>query len=221
MTAKEELIEFLRGYVTPNKQEKIAAVLEDRTRHLTLVLEDLYQPHNASACLRSCDCLGVQDIHVVEHRNEYRPNNEISMGSAKWLTMHHYHQTASCIDSIKKRGYRLVATTPNVDGYDLLTLPLDQPVAIMFGTEEQGLSEEALEAADATLRLPMYGFTQSYNISIAVALTLSRLVERLRNSDLLWKLDEADKKEMTLAFYRSIVKRSNLLEENFWANRLD
>ena len=91
----------------------------------------------------------------------------------------------------------------------------------MFGTEEQGLSQEALEAADATLRLPMYGFTQSYNISIAVALTLSRLVERLRNSDLPWKLDEADKKEMTLAFYRRIVKRHDLLEENFWANRLD
>ena len=221
MTANEELIEFLRDYVTPNKQEKIAAVLEDRTRHPALVLEDIYQPHNASACLRSCDCLGVQDIHVVERRNEYRPNNEISMGSAKWLTMHRYHQTGSCIDSVKKRGYRLIATTPNADGYDLLTLPLDQPVAIMFGTEEQGLSQEALEAADATLRLPMYGFTQSYNISIAVALTLSRLVERLRNSDLPWKLDEADKKEMTLAFYRRIVKRHDLLEENFWANRPD
>jgi len=221
MTANEELIEFLRDYVTPNKQEKIAAVLEDRTRHLALVLEDIYQPHNASACLRSCDCLGVQDIHVVERRNEYRPNNEISMGSAKWLTMHRYHQTGSCIDSVKKRGYRLIATTPNAEGYDLLTLPLDQPVAIMFGTEEQGLSQEALEAADATLRLPMYGFTQSYNISIAVALTLSRLVERLRNSDLPWKLDEADKKEMTLAFYRRIVKRHDLLEENFWANRPD
>ena len=221
MTANEELIEFLRDYVTPNKQEKIAAVLEDRTRHLALVLEDIYQPHNASACLRSCDCLGVQDSHVVERRNEYRPNHEISLGSAKWLTMHRYHQTGSCIDSVKKRGYRLIATTPNADGYDLLTLPLDQPVAIMFGTEEQGLSQEALEAADATLRLPMYGFTQSYNISIAVALTLSRLVERLRNSDLPWKLDEADKKEMTLAFYRRIVKRHDLLEENFWANRPD
>ncbi len=219
MTANEELIEFLRDYVTPNKQKKIAAVLEDRTRHLALVLEDVYQPHNASACLRSCDCLGVQDIHVVERRNEYRPNNEISMGSAKWLTMHRYRQTRSCIDSVKKRGYRLVATTPNADGYDLLTLPLNQPVAIMFGTEEQGLSQEALEAADATLRLPMYGFTQSYNISISVALTLSRLVERLRNSDLSWKLDEADKKEMTLAFYRRIIRRHDLLEENFWANR--
>ena len=219
MTANEELIEFLRDYVTPNKQKKIAAVLEDRTRHLALVLEDVYQPHNASACLRSCDCLGVQDIHVVERRNEYRPNTEISMGSAKWLTMHRYRQTRSCIDSVKKRGYRLVATTPNADGYDLLTLPLNQPVAIMFGTEEQGLSQEALEAADATLRLPMYGFTQSYNISISVALTLSRLVERLRNSDLSWKLDEADKKEMTLAFYRRIIRRHDLLEENFWANR--
>jgi len=96
-----------------------------------------------------------QDIHVFERRNEYKPNNEISMGSAKWLTMHRYHQTGSCIDSIKTRGYKLVATTPNVEGYDLLTLPPDQPIALMFGTEEKGFSEKVLDAADATLRLPM------------------------------------------------------------------
>ena len=221
MTADEELIEFLREYVTPNKQEKIAAVLDERTRHLTVILEDIYQPHNASACLRSCECLGIQDIHVVERRNDYKPNNEISMGSAKWLTMHRYHQTGSCIDSVKKQGYQLVATTPNVDGCDLHLLPLDQPVALMFGTEEKGLSEEALAAADATLRLPMYGFTQSYNISVTVALTLSRLVERLRQSDTLWKLSEEEKKGLTLEFYRRIVRRHDLLEEEFWACRPD
>ncbi|MEM9015967.1 MAG: RNA methyltransferase [Verrucomicrobiota bacterium] len=219
MTSDEEITEYLAGYVTENKQALIRSVLAERTRHLTIVLEDIYQPHNASACLRSCDCLGVQDVHIVENRNEYRPNNEISMGSAKWLSLHRYHETASCLETLRTRGYRLVATSPNEDGYDLTTLPLDRPVALLFGTEEQGLKEETLAVAEDTLRLPIYGFTQSYNISVTVALSLSRLVERLRDSDLNWRLADSEKKELTLAFYRRIVRRHDLLEEEFWESR--
>lgn len=216
MTADEEICNYLESYVTENKRDKIAQVLAERTRHLTVFLEDIYQPHNASACLRSCDCLGIQDVHIVEARNHYRPNNGVSLGSSKWLSMYRYHQTSSCLDTLRTRGYRLVATTPNVDGYDLTTLPLDRPIALIFGTEEQGLSDEALAAADDTLKLPMYGFTQSYNISVTVALTLSRLVERLRKCDLDWRLSDEEKKELTLQFYRRIVKRHDLLEEAYW-----
>lgn len=219
MTVEEELIEFLAGYVTENKRDKIAAVLGERTRHLTVLLEDIYQPHNAAACLRSCDCLGVQDVHIVESENEYRPNNEVAMGSSKWLTLHRYHGAASALETLRARGYRLVATTPNEDGFDLETLPLDRPVALLFGTEERGLTGETLEAADDSLRLPMYGFTQSYNISVTVAISLSRLVARLRQSDLDWHLGEEEKRELTLAMYRRIVRRHDLLEEQFWESR--
>lgn len=219
MTADKEISDFLSEYVTENKREKIREVLAERTRHITVLLEDIYQPHNASACLRSCDCLGIQDVHIVEARNEYRPNNEISLGSSKWLSLHRYHRTSSCLETLRTRGYRLVATTPNVDGYDLTTLPLDRPVALIFGTEEQGLTDEALEAADDTLKLPMYGFTQSYNISVTVALTLSRLVERLRDSGLDWHLSDREKEELTLQFYRRIVKRHDLLEAEYWERK--
>ncbi|MEO0416487.1 MAG: RNA methyltransferase [Verrucomicrobiota bacterium] len=219
MMVEDELVAFLGEYVTENKRDKISAVLEDRTRHISVLLEDIYQPHNASACLRSCDCLGVQDIHIVESRNEYRPNNEIAMGSHKWLKMQRYHQTASAIETLKSRGYRLVATTPNENGYDLVSLPLDQPVALMFGTEEQGLTDEALAAADCTLRLPMYGFTQSYNISVTLAMTLSRLVERLRTEEVNWQLSEDEKRAVRLDWYRAIIKRHELLEEAFWKRR--
>ncbi|MCL4171523.1 UNVERIFIED_CONTAM: hypothetical protein GTU68_011175, partial [Idotea baltica] len=174
---------------------------------------------NASACLRSSECLGIQDIHIIESRNEYKPNNEISLGSSKWLTLHKYHQTSSCLDTLKSRGYHLVATSPEADGYDLKTLPLDRPVALLFGTEEKGLKPETLAAAESTLRLPMYGFTQSYNISVTVAMTLSRLVERLRDSDIQWHLCEKEKEEITLAYYRQIIKRHDLLEANYWENR--
>ena len=112
-----------------------------------------------------------------------------------------------------------MATSPNEDGFDLKTLPLDQPIALLFGTEEEGLTEDTLASADSTLKLPMYGFTQSYNISVTVALCLSRLVERLRESDLEWQLSDSDRKELTLAFYRRIVKRHDLLEKKFWEGK--
>lgn len=219
MTAQQELIEFLAGYVTESKREGIARILGDRTRHLTIALEDIYQPHNASACLRTCECLGVQDVHIVETRNEYRPNDGVALGSSKWLSLHHYHTTASCLETLRRKDYRIVATSPETDGYDLTDLPLDRPVALLFGTEEKGLSPAALEAADATLRLPMYGFTQSYNISVTVAISLSQLVERLRTSEIDFRLSDSEKEDLTLAFYRRIVRRHDLLEETFWNTR--
>lgn len=219
MTAEEELTAFLGEYVSENKREKIGRVLAERTRHITLLLEDIYQPHNASACLRSSECLGVQDVHIVESRNEYRPNNEISLGSSKWLSLHRYHSSTACLDTLRARGYTLVATSPEASGYDLKTLPLEKPVALLFGTEEQGLTENTLNAADATLRLPMYGFTQSYNISVTVAMTLARLVERLRDSDISWQLSGEEKQQITLDYYRRIIKRHDLLEQEFWNRR--
>ncbi len=219
MTADDELIEFLGRQITDNKREKIAAVLNERTRHFTVLLEDIYQPHNASACLRSCDCLGLQDVHIVERRNDYRPNNNVSMGSSKWLTLHHYHRPESAIETLKVKGYRLIATSPNEDGYDLLNLPIDKPVALLFGSEHKGLSDSAMAAAEGYLRIPMFGFTESFNISVTLALAISRLVERLRESALDWKLKDEEKKELTLRFYRSIVARHELLEQKFWESR--
>jgi len=215
MTADEELTDFLGRHITDHKREKIVSVLNERTRHFTVLLEDIYQPHNASACLRSCDCLGLQDVHIVESRNDYRPNNNVSMGSSKWLTLHRYHRAEPAIETLKARGYRLIATSPNEAGYDLSTLPIDKPVALLFGSEHKGLSASALAAAEGYLRIPMYGFTESFNISVTLALAISRLVERLRAAGIDWQLNEAEKKELTLHFYRRIVTRHDLLEEKF------
>ena len=219
MTADEELTDFLGSHITDNKREKIVSVLNERTRHFTVLLEDIYQPHNASACLRSCDCLGLQDVHIVESRNDYRPNNNVAMGSSKWLTLHRYHRPESALETLKARGYRLIATSPNEDGYDLSTLPIDQPVALLFGSEHQGLSPSTMAAAEGTLRIPMYGFTESFNISVTLALAISRLVDRLRSSGMAWQLSDEEKKELTLRFYRRIVTRHDLLEEKFWERR--
>ncbi len=208
-------IEFLSQYLTENKRQIMSEVILNRTRHVSIVLEDIYQPHNASACLRSCDCLGLQDVHVIENRNEYRPNHNVAMGASKWLDFHQYGNTKKCLSKLRAGGFRIVATTPNTDGFTPVDLPLDRPVALLFGSEEQGLTAEALEMADDTLRLPMYGFTQSYNISVTVAVTLSRIVERLHAGEIgdAWKIDPVAREKLLLEWYRRIVTRHDLLEE--------
>lgn len=235
VSEQARLIKFLAEFVTANKREKIAAVLAERTDYVTVVLEDIFQPHNASAVLRSCECYGVQNVHIVENRNSYRVNPQVSMGSAKWLELHRYRQsepdqdnTANCLAALRASGYRIVATSPEAAGdsrpnYAPDELPLDRPVAILYGTEEQGLTSAALAAADCSLRLPQYGFTQSYNISVSVAITLTTLMARLRHADaadpINWRLSPERREALTLEFYRRIVTRHEALEERFRAGR--
>jgi tRNA (guanosine-2'-O-)-methyltransferase len=228
--ALRELIEFLGDFVTPNKREKIAEVLGERTDYVTVLLEDIYQPHNASAVLRTCECYGVQNVHIVENRNQYKVNPQVAMGSSKWLELHRYREagrdnTGDCLEALRDRGYRIVATSPDTEcrvSHTPADLPLDRPLAILYGTEELGLTEGALAAADSYLRLPQYGFTQSYNISVSVAITLTTLMARLRSPDFPgdWRLSEDRSRELTLAFYRRIVTRHEALERRFREERV-
>jgi len=93
---QQELLKHLQQFVTEDKLRRIDYVIKDRTRHLTIVLEDIYQPHNASAVLRSCECFGIQDLHVIEQEKQYKPNPEIALGASQWLTIHRHKETQSC-----------------------------------------------------------------------------------------------------------------------------
>src|SRR5690606_12525524 len=145
-------------------------------------LENLFQPHNASAVLRSCDGFGIQDIHIIENYNKYKPNREIDMGSSKWLNTIKYKEkennTVECIRHLKSKGYKIVATTPHENDCLIDDLPLDQPTALLFGTELTGLTKEALNEADAFVKIPMFGFTESFNISVSVALALYSVTQK-------------------------------------------
>ncbi|MCK4543523.1 MAG: TrmH family RNA methyltransferase, partial [Spirochaetales bacterium] len=113
---QRDLINYLIGFITPERHARMQAVLAKRTRYLTVVLEDLYQAHNASAVLRSCDGFGVQDVHIVEGRNSFRVNEEIALGTAQWLTLHRYkgrqNNSREAVKTLRKQGYRIVATSP-------------------------------------------------------------------------------------------------------------
>jgi tRNA (guanosine-2'-O-)-methyltransferase len=216
------LIKHLSQYVTRNKIDKINEMLKYRTNYVTLILEDIYKPHNAGATIRTCECLGVQNIHIIENTSLFTVSHDVTQGSYKWVTLHRYNEknrnnTETCIRTLKSEGYRIIATTPNtnIDNQTLEEISLDTKLAFMFGNEEEGLSDYSLKAADAYLKLPMHGFTRSYNISVSVAITLSYIIDKLHKSNVPWQLTRTEKNELTLAWYKKNIRRSDLIEKAF------
>lgn len=195
---RDPFAQFLSQFLLPRRLEVCEKNLHNRTRHITVVLEDLHQTHNASACLRSCDAFGLQDVHIIENDYEYIVNPDIELGSAQWLTTHRYneqpHNTKTCLEKLKADGYRIIATSPHADSLCLEELDITSKTALMFGHERDGLSDIACAHADAHMRIPMFGFAESFNISVAVAICLHHLTWKLRNSEIDWRLsnDERD-----------------------------
>ena len=183
------------------------------------MLEDIFQPHNASAVLRTCDLTGIQDVHIIEDKNIYDVNPDVALGSSKWLNLIKHNDneqnTILAFNKLKEQGYRIVASTPHKHDQDLENILLDKKIAIVFGTELNGLSEIAIENADEFLNIPMYGFTESYNISVSAALILFTLTNRLRNSEINWHLTEEEKLDILLEWSRRSIKRSDVIERQF------
>ncbi|MBQ6769811.1 MAG: RNA methyltransferase [Bacteroidales bacterium] len=223
MTTRDQaLLLFLGQFITDERKQRFEEVLRYRTRHVTVVLEDIFQPHNASAVLRSCELMGVQDVHIVENNNSYEVNPEVVMGSTKWLNLHYYNKvefnTPEAFGKLHDKGYNIVATCPHRDDFTPDTLPLDKPVALVFGTEKQGLSDYVVAHADMRVRIPMFGFTESYNISVSAALLLYTLTNRLHAStDIGWQLSEEEKDELRLEWTRCTLSRIWQYERKFVA----
>lgn len=223
-TSDKELIQYFKTFVTDNRLEKMEKILLERTRYLTVVLENIYQPHNASAVLRSCDGFGVQDVHIIENSNSYRVNPGVSLGTSQWLTLHKYNMekenTITAVKRLKANGYRIVATTPHKDDQNLETFDLSKgKIALFFGTEMHGLSDTVIENADEFMKIPMYGFVESFNISVSCAISLHNLSHRLRESDIEWEIDALEKEKILLEWMRNTVKNAASLEEEYYRRR--
>ena len=219
---KLKLLDHLLSFVSEERKKRFTDIIQHRTRHITVVLEDIYQSHNASAVLRSCDLTGVQDIHIIENKNEYDINPEVALGSSKWLNLIKYNSsdnnTLAAYDSLRKQGYKIIATTPHKNSMNLDSLSLEDKTAIVFGTELTGLSDIAIDSADNYLRIPMYGFTESYNISVSAAITLFTLTQRIRNSNINWKLKSEELTDILLNWARNSISRHEVVENHFFNN---
>lgn len=221
---RAEVSEYLTQFVNEQRIERLRSVLAQRTRHVTVILENLFQTQNASAVLRSCECYGVQDVHVVENEYEFQIHSAITMGSDKWLTVHRYNDLKqnnlqSCIHHLKEKGYTIVATLPNDDSLYLEDLPIEQPTAFLFGTELDGLSEEAIKLADKTVKIPMYGFTESFNISNSVAIILSNFIERVKKSSVKSSLSKEEQEELFFEWLQKSLKTPDLLIDHFFKSK--
>ncbi len=216
LSQKKELVDRLKASVTEQRIARMLAVMNKRTRHLTVVMEDIYQSQNASAVLRSCDCTGIQDVHIIENRNTYEINPDVALGASKWLTLYRYDEatmnTASCMNHLKDQGYRIVATSPHSDEHILEDLPVTDKTALVFGNELNGLTDVAMNMADAFVRIPMVGFTESFNISVSAAICLYNLAPRIRSSVPDWELSEEEQTDLLLEWLlRSIANGEALL----------
>ena len=189
----QELLTYLEHFITEERKERFLQVISARTNHFTVAMEDVFQMHNTSAVVRTCEVFGVQQAHSIEGRFGKRLDAKIAMGAQKWVDVFRYNDTQSCIDALRAQGYQIVATTPHKDAYFLNDFDISKKSAFFFGTEKEGLSEQVLSKADTYLKIPMVGFTESLNISVAVAIVLQQLTDKLRRSQVAWQLTDEER----------------------------
>ncbi len=215
------LIQFLSGFVTPERLDLFNRILSLRTNYITVVLEDMYQSQNANAVMRTADCFGIQNLHVIENRNVFQVNPDVVRGASNWVSINRYNSesmnTLSAIRKLKQDGYRIIATSPHEHDVDLENFDLGKgKAAFMFGNERPGLTDIAKQEADEFMKIPMVGFTESLNVSVSVAIILHHLTNKLRNgSSIDWNLADEEKQQLMLEWLRQSIKRVDLLEEKF------
>jgi tRNA (guanosine-2'-O-)-methyltransferase len=214
----QKRVSYYSELITPERLQKMKNVLQNRTRYISVALENIFQPHNASAVLRSCDAFGIQDVHIIENSNTFSSNPAVDMGTSQWLTLQRYRNknrnSVQAIEALKNQGYRVVATSPHSKDINLDEFDLSKGKSVfLFGTELDGLTPEALAAADEYVKIPMFGFVESFNISVCAALTLHLLILGLHESNLNWRLSEYEQMSLLHKWLRKNIKRPELHEE--------
>lgn len=218
-----ELVAYLGQYITAHKKSAIERVLAQRTRFFTVVLEDIFKPHNASAVLRTCDCFGIQDIHLIEKTDTYKVNPFVTRGAAQWVDLHKYYTPEGsavddCFGRLRSEGYVIYGTSPASDSLSIHDLPLipNQKVALVFGNEHEGISEEVKSKVDGLVHIPMRGFTESFNISVSASIFLYELMKRANEMEIPdFQLSDQERDELRLRWYKDIVPHADIHERHF------
>ena len=210
-----ELLNYLEGFLTENRKEGFLRVLKNRTKHFTIAMEDVYQLHNTSAVMRSCEVFGIQELNVIEQKFGKRIDTEIAMGAQKWVDVFRYNSVQSCMDEMRAKGYQIIATTPHDESCFLHEFDITKPAALFFGTERDGLSQEVMDQADGFLKIPMVGYTESLNISVSAAIIIQDITTRLRQSAINWHLTEDEIWEKRLDWTRKSIKDIDFIERKY------
>lgn len=214
-----DLLAYLEGFLTESRKKKFLKILESRTNHFTIAMEDVFQLHNTSAVMRSCEVFGIQELNVVEQKFGKRIDTEIAMGAQKWVDVNRFNTIQNCIDTMKEKGYQIIATTPHNDSCMLHEFDITKRSAIFFGTERDGLSQEVIDQADGYLKIPMVGFTESLNISVSAAIIIQDITNRLRQSNLNWQLTAEEILQKRLTWTRNSIKDIKRIEERYFSEK--
>jgi tRNA (guanosine-2'-O-)-methyltransferase len=216
-----KFIDYLEQFVSEKRRNKFKEVLENRTRHFTVAIEDIFMPQNASAVVRSCDVFGLQDVHIIESKYKFYASNHIAKGAQKWLDFSLYKEkdnnnTLDCIANLRSKGYKIIATTPHNDSCLMQDFDITEKAAFFFGVEKAGLSKDVMDNADGFLKIPMVGFTESLNISVAAAIILQNQTEKLKKSDVNWQLTPLEKDEKYQQWMEKSIKSIKKIKENYY-----
>ncbi|MFT6795876.1 MAG: tRNA (guanosine-2'-O-)-methyltransferase [Maribacter sp.] len=210
-----QLLTYLEDFISEERRERFISVLNKRTKYITVALEDVFQMHNTSAVIRSCDIFGVQEAHLIQNRNANELDKNIAMGAQQWVDVHRHKNTTDCIKVLKNKGYQIIATTPHNDSVLLQDFKIKDKVALFFGTERDGLTTAVLEQADGFLKIPMKGFTESLNISVAAAIILHEIRYKLTQVDVPWQLTESEKLLKRLEWTKKSIKSIDNIVERY------
>ncbi|UUV21048.1 TrmH family RNA methyltransferase [Paenimyroides aestuarii] len=210
-----EYLSYLEGFITKNRMLGFERVLAQRTNHFCVAVEDVYQLHNTSAVMRSCEVFGIQNLHIIEQKFSKTIDKQIAMGAEKWVDINSHNTTQNCIDAIKQKGYQIVATTPHKDAFLLDDFDVTKPSAIFFGTEKDGLSPEIMDQADTFIKIPMCGFTESLNISVSAAIIINNITTRLKKTAINWQLTEEELLMKKIDWARKSIKDIDFITERF------
>lgn len=210
----ETYLKYLENFITENRKLGFERVLKNRTNHFCVAVEDVFQLHNTSAVMRSCEVFGIQNLHVIDQNLGKTIDKEIALGAEKWVDIKRHSNSISCVNDLRTKGYQIVATTPHTDAHFLEDFDITKPSAIFFGTERNGLSDEIMEQADTFIKIPMVGFTESLNISVSAAIIINAITTKLRSSTIKWNLNEEeliikriDWAQKTIKDIESVTKR--------------
>jgi tRNA (guanosine-2'-O-)-methyltransferase len=219
---QEELRKYLESFLTEERFNGLHRVLQQRTRHLTIILENLYDTVNANAIMRTMDCFGIQDLHVIESVNQFKTDKKAKAGrgSLKWVDVHRYPEnekaSENCIKNLKEKGYKIVATSPHATK-TVSEIDYSQPIAFVFGNERDGISQTIIKNADELIKIPMYGFAESFNISVCAALTIQEARKKLESEKINFHLSETEKQTLYVKWLMKSVRHADKLAKKFLA----
>ena len=215
MKTNQEIYDYLQQFLTDERLSKIEHFSKESSDFVLPVMEDVYQFRNAAAIVRSVEACGFHHVVALEEENVFNPNLKVTKGAETWVQVEKMPNNLDSLKEIKSRGYRILAVSPEKNATMLPDYEVKEPIALVFGTELEGVSDGILDFADETLAIPMFGFTKSFNVSVAAAICMYELKQKLIKSGIEYKLSDEKLLELKIRWAKNSIKSSEQILERF------